>query len=107
MVGRVGAGVQAEGATSDAFVYGLGGVAIAWLAALAVSMAIETFVGVLHIGPVAFLLPIPFVLGYALGFGVGFAMNRQPVVTPTQIGPGLDADGQGAPGSSEEPSSGA
>jgi hypothetical protein len=76
MVGMVGARVQAEGATIDAFSYGLAGVAIAWFAALAVSMAIETLVGVLHLGPVAFLLPLPFVLGYALGFGVGFVTSR-------------------------------
>ncbi len=76
MVGMAGAGVQADGATTDAFWHGFAGVAIAWLAALAVSMAIEIFVGVLHLGPVAFLLPIPFVLGYAVGFGVGFAMGH-------------------------------
>ena len=69
-------GVQAEGATIDALRYGFAGVAISWFAALAVSMAIETFVGVLHLGPAAFLLPIPFVLGYALGFGVGFVTGR-------------------------------
>jgi hypothetical protein len=83
MVGMVGAGVQAEGATIDAFRYGLAGVAIAWFGALAVSMAIETFVGVLHLGPAAFLLPIPFVLGYAVGFGVGFLIGRYTVVAPT------------------------
>jgi hypothetical protein len=83
VVGMVGAGVQAEGATIDAFRYGLAGVATAWFAALAVSLAIETFVGVLHLGPAAFLLPIPFVFGYALGFGVGFVTGRSSVVAPT------------------------
>jgi hypothetical protein len=72
----IGAGIERAGSVADAFTEGLTGVAIAWFAALAVSMAIETLVGVLHLGPVTFLLPIPFVLGYVVGFGIGYAASR-------------------------------
>jgi hypothetical protein len=64
----VGAGIQAKGRVADAFWSGLAGVSTAWIAAVAVTVAIEIFVRVLHLGAVTFLLPVPFVLGYGVGF---------------------------------------
>jgi hypothetical protein len=64
----VGAGVEAKGRVADAFWSGLAGVSTAWIAAVAVTVAIEIFVRVLHLGAVTFLLPVPFVLGYGVGF---------------------------------------
>ena len=72
----VGARIGANGSAADAFGIGLAGVAISGFAALVVSVAIEKLVGVLHLGPVTFLIPIPFVLGYGVGFGIGFAISR-------------------------------
>jgi hypothetical protein len=73
----VGAGIKAGGTMSDAFWGGLAGVSAAWIAALVVTIAIEVFVRVLHLGPAAFLMPIPFVLGYGIGFGLT-VMVRKP-----------------------------
>jgi len=72
----VGVGIERAGSVADAFVEGLAGVGVAWFAAIVVGVAIETFVGVVHLGPVPLLLPIPFVLGYGVGFGVGLVMGR-------------------------------
>lgn len=64
----VGAGIGAKGTVADAFWSGLAGVSTAWIAAVAVTVAIDTFVRVLDISAVTFLLPVPFVLGYGVGF---------------------------------------
>jgi hypothetical protein len=72
----VGASIKAEETVSDAFLGGLAGVSTAWIAAVAVSVAIEIFVRVLHLGGAAFLLPIPFVLGYGVGFALTVMVRR-------------------------------
>ena len=48
----------------------------AWLAALIANMVIESAVQVLHLGALTFLLPIPFVIRYGVGFAVGAVANR-------------------------------
>jgi hypothetical protein len=55
---------------------GLAGVSLAWIAAIAVSIAIEAIVKVLHLGPLAFLIPVPFVLAYGAGFGLAALFTR-------------------------------
>lgn len=73
---KVGAGVGPAGSVSDAFLGGLAGVSTAWIGAVAVSVAIEIFVRVLHLGGASFLLPIPFVLGYGVGFALTVMVRR-------------------------------
>jgi hypothetical protein len=72
----VGAGGKGPGTVAQAFWAGLGGVATSWVAALAVSVVIEAVVQVLHLGAVSFLLPIPLVVGYVVGFAVGAIFLR-------------------------------
>lgn len=74
---KIGTAVEAKGAMSDAFWSGLGGVATAWAGALAVNVVIEAFVKVLHLGPLTLLLPLPFVVGYGLGFAFA-VLARKP-----------------------------
>ena len=74
--GAVGAGVAGMGPRANDFRGGLAGVAAAWLAALIANMVIESAVQVLHLGALTFLLPIPFVIGYGVGFAVGAVANR-------------------------------
>ncbi|HSO28940.1 MAG TPA: hypothetical protein VLS28_03495 [Candidatus Sulfomarinibacteraceae bacterium] len=73
---RVGAGISAGTSVADAFLGGLAGVSTAWIGALAVNVAIETFVRVLHLGAVTLLLPIPFVVGYGVGFGISVMLHK-------------------------------
>jgi hypothetical protein len=73
----VGAGLETAGTASKAFLDGLAGIATAWIAAVAASVVIETVVKVLHLGAVTILLPIPFVIGYAVGFALLAMLNRQ------------------------------
>jgi hypothetical protein len=65
-----------SGRLAHAFKSGLAGVSVAWLGAIAVEVAVETFVGVLHLGGLSILMPIPFILGYGIGFGLAAILSR-------------------------------
>lgn len=67
----VGARAGPRRSTGDAFAIGFAGVAVSGVAALLLSVVIESVVDVLDLGPVPLLVPIPLVVGYCLGFGVG------------------------------------
>jgi hypothetical protein len=73
----VGAALDEAGTAGESILGGLAGVATAWIAAVAASVVIETVVKVLHLGAVTFLLPIPFVISYAVGFALSAMLNRQ------------------------------
>ncbi len=75
MVGA--SGIEAKGTAADFFWGGLAGVSTAWIAAVAVSVAIDVFVRVLSLDAATFLLPVPFVLGYGVGFAF-IVLFRKP-----------------------------
>lgn len=66
----------AAGKVGDAFMEGFAGVATAWVAAVVLAMVIEATVRVLHIGAVSLLIPLPFVIGYGIGFGLARLAHR-------------------------------
>ena len=80
---RSGGGVLGRGSgnLTEAFRSGLAGVCVAWIAAIAVEMLVTASVSVLHMGGLSILMPIPFVLGYAAGFGLAALLSRP-------VGPG-------------------
>jgi hypothetical protein len=74
---KVAAAAQ-PGEVGNAFMEGISGVALAWIGSIALAAAIKAIVGVLDIGAVAFLIPIPFAVGYGIGFGLA-RMTRRSV----------------------------
>lgn len=72
----LGSGPTARAARMDVFLGGLTGVSLAWIASFVLGMAIHAIVGVLDLGPVAQLIPVPFVLAYGLGFGITTLATR-------------------------------
>jgi hypothetical protein len=74
-----------SGSLGRAFQSGLRGVCVSWLAAIAAEVVVTMLVSVLHLGGISILLPIPFVLGYAVGFGLAAILSR-PVGAGTQAG---------------------
>jgi hypothetical protein len=79
-IAGVAAGVLGRGSgnLTEAFGSGLAGVAVAWVAAVGVEMVVTASVSVLHMGGLSVLMPIPFVLGFAAGFGLA-ALLSMPV----------------------------
>ena len=61
---------------SGAFGRGLVGVAAAWIATISVGALVEANVSVLHLGGVPSLVPIAFVVAYAVGFGLVALLAR-------------------------------
>jgi hypothetical protein len=51
------------------------------VAAIAVEMVVTATISVLHMGGLSVLMPIPFVIGYAVGFGLA-ALLSMPVDPP-------------------------
>jgi hypothetical protein len=77
-IAGVGAAVigRDSGNLTEALRNGLGGVALAWVAAIAVEMVVTASISVLHMGGLSVLMPIPFVIGYGVGFGLAAVLSR-------------------------------
>jgi hypothetical protein len=82
-IAGVAAGILGRGSRNltEAFRNGLAGVALAWVVAIAVEMVVTATISVLHMGGLSVLMPIPFVLGYCVGFGIAVLLSRP-------VGPG-------------------
>ena len=64
-------GAGDAGTRRAAFAGGLGGVATSWVGAVAATVAIDLWVWWLGIGGITIFMPIPLVVGYCVGFGLG------------------------------------
>jgi hypothetical protein len=81
-----------SGRPAHAFKSGLAGVSVAWVGAFAAEVAVNMFVRVLHLGGLSILLPIPFILGYGVGFALCAVLFR-PGASQESGSPGSAADG--------------
>ena len=77
-IAGVAAGILGRGSgnMTEAFGSGLAGVCVAWIAAIAAEAVVTMLVSVLHMGGLSVLMPIPFVVGYCVGFGIAALLTR-------------------------------
>ena len=83
---------RTSGRLTPAFRSGLAGVAVAWVAAIAVEMVVTATISVLHMGGLSVLMPIPFVIGYVLGFGLA-AQRAEHVFVVQRVAEAVDRGG--------------
>jgi len=74
---------RGSGNLTEAFGSGLAGVCLAWVAAIAAEMVVTATISVLHTGGLTLLMPIPFVIGYCVGFGLAVLLSRPVNPPPT------------------------